>query len=100
MNPPLAEAIDLTHAMASAAKAGDWSHFGRLHDRRAQLLRPGLYGHAHAPRLLPRPDAAQKQLAAMLSDATALDGVSELLRPINDDGTPAAGAPRSSGDAP
>jgi hypothetical protein len=85
MNPPLPEAIDLTHAMLSAAKAGDWPHFGHLNERRARLFKPGLYMHVDAPWLLPRLDAAQKELAAMLSDTTALDGASELLRPISGD---------------
>ncbi|MGH8214095.1 MAG: hypothetical protein ACREPZ_00115 [Rhodanobacteraceae bacterium] len=85
MSPPIAEAIDLTHAMLSAAKAGDWPHFGRLHEQRTRLLKPGLYVHADAPRLLPRLDAAQKELAATLGDDTAaLDETSELLRPIRD----------------
>lgn len=96
MTPALAEAIDLTHAMFSAAKAGDWPHFGCLHERRARLLKPGFYVHADAPRLLPQLDAAQKQLATMLSDATALDGASELLRPISD----GAAAARALHDAP
>lgn len=104
MSPALAEAIDLTHAMVSAAKAGDWPHFGRLHERRAQLLTPGLYAHVNAPRLLPRLDAAQKQLAAMLGDATALDEASELLRPISGSPVPAIHAPdgefQSTGDLP
>lgn len=105
MSPPLAEAIDLTQAMLSAAKAGDWPHFGRLHERRAQLLKPGLYMHANAPRLLPRLDAAQKQLATMLSDTSALDEASELLRPISDDTAPqrasaSNGARQSTGDLP
>jgi hypothetical protein len=85
MSPAIAEAIDLTHAMLSAAKAGDWPHFGRLQEQRTQLLKPGLYTHADAPRLLPRLDAAQKALAATLGDgAAALDETSELLRPISD----------------
>jgi hypothetical protein len=85
MSPPIAEAIDLTHAMLSAAKAGDWPYFGRLQEQRTQLLKPGLYAHADAPRLLPRLDAAQKALAATLGDDTAaLDETSELLRPISD----------------
>jgi hypothetical protein len=88
MSPPLPEAIDLTHAMLSAAKAGDWPHFGHLNERRARLFKPGLYMHVDAPWLLPRLDAAQKELAAMLSDTTALDGASELLRPISDDAAP------------
>lgn len=105
MSPPLAEAIDLTHAMLSAAKAGDWPYFGRLHEHRARLLKPGLYMHAHTPRLLPRLDAAQKQLAAMLGDTTALDEASELLRPISDGNAPLAAyvphdAPPSMGDLP
>ncbi len=100
MSPPLAEAIDLTHAMVSAAKAGDWPYFGSLHDRRAQLLKPGLYTHSNAARLLPRLDAAQRQLAAMLSDATALDEVSELLRPISDDSRRAPDGWRARVEAP
>lgn len=84
MTPPIADAIDLTHAMLSAAKAGDWPGFGRLHEQRTQLLKPGLYAHADAPRLLPRLDAAQKELAETLGDDTAaLDETSELLRPIS-----------------
>ena len=71
--------------MLDAAKAGDWPHFGRLLQRRAQLLKPGLYTHADTPRLLPRLDAAQKALAETLGDDTAaLDETSELLRPIRD----------------
>ena len=85
MSPPIAEAIDLTHAMLSAAKAGDWPHFGRLHEQRTQLLKPGLYTHADTPRLLPRLDAAQKALTETLGDdMAALDETSELLRPIRD----------------
>lgn len=92
MSPPLPEAIDLTHAMLSAAKAGDWPHFGHLHERRAQLFKPGLYMHVDAPWLLPRLDAAQKELASMLSDTTALNGASELLRPISGDAAQGASA--------
>lgn len=85
MSPPIVQAIDLTHAMLSAAKAGNWPHFGRLHEQRTRLLKPGLYTHADTPRLLPRLDAVQKELAAMLGDDTAaLDETSELLRPISD----------------
>jgi hypothetical protein len=69
MNSPLTEALDLTHAMLAAAKAADWPHFGRLHERRAQLLKPGLYAHADAPRLLPQLDAAQKELSAIIASA-------------------------------
>jgi len=35
MSPPLAEAIDLTHALVSAATAGDWPW-----DVVSELLRP------------------------------------------------------------
>lgn len=84
MSPPRAEAIDLTNAMVSAVKAGDWPNSGRPHERRAKLLKPGRHMHANAPRLLPRLDAAQQPLAAMLSGAIALDEASELLRPIRD----------------
>ncbi|HEX5353516.1 MAG TPA: hypothetical protein VFW60_05505 [Rhodanobacteraceae bacterium] len=69
MNSPLAEALDLTRAMLVAAKAADWSGFGRLHERRAQLLKPGLYAHADAPQLLPQLDAAQKELSAIIASA-------------------------------
>lgn len=69
MNSPLTEALDLTRAMLAAAKAADWPHFGRLHERRAQLLKPGLYSHADAPRLLPQLDAAQKELSAIIASA-------------------------------
>ena len=100
MNPPLADAIDLTHAMVSAAKAGDWPHFGRLHKRRAQLLKSGIYRHSKAPRLLSQLDAAQRQVATLPSDAAALDEVSEPLRPVSDDGTPATGARQARGNAP
>ena len=100
MNPPLADATDLTCAIVSAAKPGDWPHFGRLHERRAQLLKSGLYGHSRASRLLPQLDAAQRQLATMPSDATVLEKVSEPLRPISDDGTHAAGARRARGNVP
>lgn len=105
MSAPLAEAIDLTHAMVSAAKAGDWPQFGRLHERRAQLFKPGLYVHTSTPRLLPRLDAAQKQLATMLGDTTALDGASELLRPMSDGSAPPVtalvdGAAQAMGDLP
>jgi multidrug resistance efflux pump len=69
MKSPLVEALDLTHAMLAAAKAGDWTHFGNLHKRRTQLLKPGLYTHADAPRLLPQLDAAQKELTAVIASA-------------------------------
>ena len=69
MSPALAEAINGTHARVSAAKAGGWPHCGRLLQRRAQLLKPGLYTHADAPRLLPQLDAAQKELTAIIASA-------------------------------
>jgi multidrug resistance efflux pump len=69
MNSPLVEGLALTRAMLDAAKAGDWPHFGRLLQRRAQLLKPGLYTHADAPRLLPQLDAAQKELSAIIASA-------------------------------
>lgn len=69
MNSPLAEALDLTRAMLAAAQTGDWPQFGRLHERRAQLLKPGLYTHADAPSLLPQLDAAQKELTAIIASA-------------------------------
>jgi hypothetical protein len=61
--------MDLTLAMLEAAKAGEWPHFGLLLQRRAQLLKPGLYTHADAPRLLPQLDAAQKELSAIIASA-------------------------------
>ena len=69
MGSPLSEALDLTRAMLAAARAGDWPLFGRLHERRAQLLKPGMYTHADAPRVLPQLDAAQKELVAVIASA-------------------------------
>ena len=73
MNSPLAEALELTRAMLVAAKSADWARFGRLQEHRMQLLKPDLYTHADAPRLLPQLDAAQRELSAII--ATAHDDV-------------------------
>lgn len=69
MGSPLSEALELTQAMLAAAKATDWPQFARLHEQRAQLLKPGLYNHADAPSLLPQLDAVQKELTAVLASA-------------------------------
>lgn len=73
MNSPLTEALELTRAMLVAARSADWAQFGRLQERRMQLLKPDLYTHADAPRLLPQLNTAQKELAAII--ATAHDEV-------------------------
>ncbi len=69
MGSPLSDALDLTRAMLAAAKAGDWPQFARLHKRRAQLLKPGMYTHTDAPHLLPQLDAAQKELVVVIASA-------------------------------
>lgn len=69
MGSPLSEALELTRAMLTAAKAADWLQFTRLHERRAQLLKPGLHNHADAASLLPLLDAAQKELTAVIASA-------------------------------
>lgn len=69
MGSPLSEALELTRAMLAAARATNWPQFTRLHERRAQLLKPGLYNHADAPSLLPQLDAAQKELTAVIAAA-------------------------------
>lgn len=69
MTSPLAEALDLTRAMLAAAHAADWSLFGHLHERRTQLLKPGLYTQADAPQLLPQLASAQQELARVIAGA-------------------------------
>lgn len=69
MGSPLSEALELTRAMLAAARSAAWPEFSRLHERRAQLMMPGLYNHADAPSLLPQLDAAQKELTAILASA-------------------------------
>jgi hypothetical protein len=93
MSSPLSEALDLTRDMLAAAEAGNRARFEHLHQRRAQLFKPGLYADVDAPRLLPLLDAAQKQLAVILDDDYALDDMLELLRPISDDAAEPAPAP-------
>lgn len=69
MKSPLDETLELTHAMLVAAKADDWQQFGRLQERRAQLLKPDLYTHVDAPWLLPKLNAAQQELSAVIASA-------------------------------
>ncbi|HLI19313.1 MAG TPA: hypothetical protein VKV22_13720 [Rhodanobacteraceae bacterium] len=71
MNSPLAEVLDLTRAMLAAARTADWTGFGRLQERRAQLLKPDLYMHADAPSLLPQLNEAQRELSAEIASAHA-----------------------------